>query len=92
MEQCRLAIRVQPSSPQNQILRWADNVLYVKVAAPPIGGRANAELIDYLAKRLGLKKHQIAIVRGGTSRDKLLEIRGLTLEEVLGMLLSSAQA
>lgn len=91
MEQCRIAIRVQPNAPHNQIVRREHNVLRVRVAAPPVEGKANHELLSFLAKRLGLKRHQLLIVSGGASRDKVIEISGLSLAEVRERLLPTAE-
>lgn len=55
----------------------------MKVAAPPIKGRANRELVAFLAHLLGVSKGEVIIVKGFTSREKLLEIRGISQEEAL---------
>jgi uncharacterized protein (TIGR00251 family) len=54
--------------------------LVVRVAAPPVDGRANDALCKLLAKRAGVPRGQVAIVRGARSRDKLVRIEGLTLD------------
>ena len=54
----------------------------MKVAAPPVEGRANTALIAFLAKHLGVRKGDIDIVAGHTSRDKVVEVHGLDDEEV----------
>jgi len=56
--------------------------LRVKVAAPPVKGKANKELIAFLAQKLGLSKGDLTIIKGHTSRNKVMAIAGLTQEEI----------
>ncbi|MCX7598177.1 MAG: DUF167 domain-containing protein [Armatimonadetes bacterium] len=80
----RLEVRVTPKAKQNQIVGWHENrMLVVKVTAPPVGGQANDELIRFLAEKLNVSPDDIVITRGYTSRQKLLEIQGLSDEEVM---------
>ncbi len=75
----RRDVRVTPRAkrPGVQGLR-DDGVLLVRVGAPPEDGRANAELCAVVAKALGLRARQVAVVVGQTSRDKVVEIDGLS--------------
>ncbi|MBJ7471779.1 MAG: DUF167 domain-containing protein [Solirubrobacteraceae bacterium] len=79
----RRAVRVQPRAkrPGLQGLR-EDGVILARVGAPPEDGRANAELCAVLAKALGLRARQVAVVIGHTSRDKVVEIDGLSAGEI----------
>lgn len=87
----RLEVRVTPKAKQNQIVGWHENrMLVVKVTAPPVGGQANDELIRFLAEKLDISPDDIVITRGYTSRQKLLEIQGLSDEEVMRRLHSGA--
>ncbi len=80
----RLEVRVTPKAKHNQIVGWHENrMLIVKIAAPPIGGQANDELLRYLAEKLGIAPTDLLITRGYTSRQKLIEIEGVTEEEVM---------
>jgi uncharacterized protein len=58
----------------------------VSLAAPPVDGAANSELIRTLAARLGCGKSALEIVTGAGSRSKLVAIQGLTLPELLAKL------
>lgn len=79
----QLQVKVSPRAKQNEVVGWhQDRMLVVKIAAPPIGGQANEELVNYLAALLGIPASDILILRGHTSRQKLVEIQGLTDEEV----------
>jgi len=82
MKRAILRVRINPRSSQNQIAGWQDDVLAVKVTAPPVEGAANKACIQLLADRLGVKKSQIALVFGAASRNKVFEIIGLSREEI----------
>jgi uncharacterized protein YggU (UPF0235/DUF167 family) len=57
-------------------------VLYVRVAALPDRGRANRELIDYLSLILGVGKTTLHLLKGHTSRNKIVAVDGLSLVEI----------
>ena len=65
----------------------ADGVWRVKITAPPVEGKANRELIAFLAQKLGVGKGSLAIIKGHTSRNKVMAIDGLTQEEIKSRLL-----
>ena len=77
----RLTVRVIPRSRRNDIV-WEQGILKARLTAPPVDGAANDALIALLAERLGLPKHSISIVSGATARQKVLEISGMTLEDL----------
>jgi uncharacterized protein (TIGR00251 family) len=82
----KISVRVQPNATRNQVLGFVDGVLQVRVAAPPVKGKANKELIGYLSQLLSVSKRQITIVRGHTARDKVIAINGLSREEAVKQL------
>lgn len=61
----------------------------VKVQAPPVEGKANEALLEFLSERLGLPVRQFKILGGAKSRDKLVEITGIELEEASQRLLGT---
>ena len=65
---------------------FTDGVLQIKIAAPPVKGKANRELITFLSQALGLSKSSLTITRGHTSRNKVIAIAGLSLENIMGRL------
>jgi uncharacterized protein (TIGR00251 family) len=81
MNSCRLAVKVIPGASRNEICGWQDETLKVKLSAPPVDGRANDALVEFLTGRLGLPRRSVALVRGETARQKLVRIDGLALEE-----------
>ena len=76
----KLALKVTPGAKKNEILGWEDDypqvgrVLKVKIAAPPVEGKANKEIVLFLAKVLGVTKSSIEVVHGTSGRIKLVEI------------------
>jgi uncharacterized protein len=74
----RLSVRVHPGARRNSIRGWlGDGALKVEVMAPPENGRANRAVCEVIAAALGIKRHQVVVVRGQTSRAKQVEISGL---------------
>ncbi len=69
-----IRVRVQPKASENRVAGWRDNVLQVRVTAPPAGGKANAAVISLLSQTLGIAKNRLRITRGRASRDKLIAI------------------
>ena len=88
----RLAVRLTPRGGRSAVDGWAADpkgrpYLKVRVAAPPVEGAANAALLVFLAKTLGLPKSALAIASGAGARLKLIDIEGcdpLTLTRILG--------
>jgi uncharacterized protein (TIGR00251 family) len=73
-----ISVKVDPRSSKNAVEGTIDdNVLKVKLTAPPAGGEANRQLIEILSKETGIKKYNIKIIRGLTSRKKIIEISGI---------------
>lgn len=79
---CTLPIKAIPNAPRSAVVGWLGEALKVKIHAPPVEGRANAALCEFLADSLGLPRRAVTVLRGDTSRQKLVRIDGLTLAEV----------
>ncbi len=91
----RISVRVIPRSSKN-ILEWEERdagkqeevqgvqglKLKARLTAPPVEGAANEALVALLADKLALPRRNISIVSGATSRQKVVEITGMTLAEV----------
>ena len=86
MAEARLSVRVQPGASREEIVGFANGVLRLKVTALPVEGKANAALVHLLAKALGVPKARVFIIKGATSRNKVIHIEGLSNEEVLAKL------
>lgn len=71
----KINIRVLPRSSKNEVVgQMTDGVLKVKLTAPPVDGAANESLIELLAEYFDTSKQKIKIVRGMTSKNKIVEI------------------
>jgi uncharacterized protein (TIGR00251 family) len=86
---CLLAIKAIPNAPRNEVAGWLGDALKVKVHAPPAEGRANDALCEFLAGRLEVPRRAVSVVRGDTSRQKLVRVEGLTLEAIKAKLMRS---
>ena len=78
----RLTVKVTPNAKQTEILgpveiTGGETALAIKLKAPPVDGKANAALIAFLAKALGVPRSQVTLVRGKTNRVKVVEIDGI---------------
>ncbi len=80
-----ISVKVIPRSKKNSV-EWENGVegegLRVRLTAPPVDGAANEALVGFLAERLGVPKRQVVVVRGATSRQKVVEVAGISLEDV----------
>ncbi|MBI1842203.1 MAG: DUF167 domain-containing protein [Verrucomicrobia bacterium] len=81
-----LNLRVQPRSSKNEVGPVADGYLKMRVTAPPVDAAANAAVVALLAETLDCPRGAIELVRGGTSRNKVVRIHGLTAAAVAGKL------
>ena len=81
-ESCTIKVRVQPKSSRNQVDGFQDGALRVRVTAAPTEGQANAAVIAILAKTLGVSKSRLEIIRGYSSRDKVVSVDTLNEQEV----------
>jgi uncharacterized protein len=80
-EGCVLAVRAQPGARRNGVVGKQNGALKIAVTAPPDRGRANTAIAEVLADALGLKKSQVGLISGPTSRAKRFLLRGITVEQ-----------
>jgi len=73
-----LSIRVTPGARHNTVTACKEGVWCVKIAALPVEGKANEELVLFLSRLFGVRKSSISVVKGHRSRSKLVCIPGLT--------------
>ncbi|MBP9748817.1 DUF167 domain-containing protein [Patescibacteria group bacterium] len=86
MQQTTLVVRVTPRAKHTQITGWRESMLCIKLAAPPVDGKANEELVRFLASLLGVPKSTIIIASGTSARIKRLSIAGLSEIQIRGLL------
>jgi uncharacterized protein YggU (UPF0235/DUF167 family) len=82
MSAARIAVRVHPGARRDALVdRLANGEWKVAVSAPPEGGRANDAVVELLAGLLGVKRRQVVVARGASSRAKSVEVTGLETGE-----------
>src|SRR3990170_3540961 len=79
-----IEVQVQPKSSRDEIFGLQNGRFKVKVTAPPEDGKANERLIELIARALGVSKSYVKIVRGETSRIKILKVKGLKVNYIAG--------
>ena len=72
-----IEIKVEPRSSRRSISGIMDNRLKVKLTAPPVDNAANEQLIEIISEETGVKKSSIRIIKGHSSKNKVIEIRGI---------------
>lgn len=77
-----LRLHVQPGAARTAVAGLHGQALKIRLAAPPVDGRANDALVAFLAKRLGIAKARVELVGGAASREKRVRIRGVSGAEV----------
>ncbi len=70
-------IKVEPRSSRKGFSGVVGDTLKIRVNSPPVGGAANAEVIETISEELGIRKTAIRIIRGATSKNKVVEIQGI---------------
>jgi uncharacterized protein len=78
-----LRVQVKPRSSRSRVLGVVGDALSVAIAAPPVDGAANAELIRVLARHFDVRPGAVRVVSGDASRRKLISIEGLSPQAVL---------
>ncbi len=79
---CTLAVRVHPGARKNDVAGIHAGAVKISLTTPPVDGRANEALIEFLADLLRVPRARVAIVSGATSRMKVLRITGKSAAEV----------
>src|SRR5205085_3463049 len=85
-EGCVLPVRAQPGARKAGVKGEQNGALKLAVTAPPEDGRANAALVELLRDLLALKRSQVELIAGMTSREKKFLIRGVSREELAATL------
>jgi hypothetical protein len=83
-------VKVQPGAAKNEIVGVQGDALKIKTNAPPVNGKANKALINFLAKELGVRTSEVEIISGHTSRIKKINVigQGTKIEKKLQRFLS----
>ena len=85
-----LTLHIQPGAKKTEIAGLHGEALKIRLAAPPVDGKANAALIAFLAKACGVSKSSVELVSGDTSRAKRVRVTGADTATVEALAASSA--
>lgn len=77
----RIHLYVQPNGKKSEILGEHDGALKIRIQAPPVEGKANAAIEEFIAKKLGLPKSRVSLIRGAQSRQKVVEVSGVSVDD-----------
>jgi uncharacterized protein (TIGR00251 family) len=89
-EGVQLSVHVKPRASRSRVIGLRGEALDVAIAAPPVDGEANAELVRTLAGYFGLPRRQVEIVTGATGRNKVVRLSGISVEDVRARLVDAA--
>jgi uncharacterized protein (TIGR00251 family) len=79
-------LHVQPRARRSELAGVHNGALKLKVTAPPVDDAANRAIIEFISELLGVPKSSLSITAGAKSRDKTLQIKGLTLSRFLELI------
>ena len=86
----RITVYVQPRAARTELAGLHDGQPKIRLAAPPVDGAANAELVAFIAQQLNIPKRSVRVVSGLSSRHKTVEIDGVSADSVTRALSSAA--
>ena len=84
------SVRVQPRASKDEIAGEMGGALKVRLRAPAVEDRANEALVEFLAQLLKTSRSAVRILGGERSRTKRLEIRGVTQQQILSLVVQDA--
>lgn len=88
-----IEFRVSPNAKTTRAVSVDEKgIVHTRLAAPPVDGKANAELVRWLADALGIRHRYVTILRGHTSKTKIVSVSGFERDEVLHLLFPEASA
>ncbi len=82
----RISVYIQPRASRTEIAGRYGSDIKIRVAAPPVDHAANEALLAFVAERLGVRQRDVRLIAGATSRRKVLEIHGITAEQIQTLL------
>lgn len=78
----RISVHLQPNARRDEAVSYENGILRVKIAAPPVEGKANRRLVEFLSEILDIARSRIAIAKGLASKEKTVVIEGLSPDQV----------
>lgn len=87
VEGVSIDVHIQPNSSKNQVVGLYGDRLKIKIQSPPVDGKANACVIEFLSEIVDLAKSRVGILRGETSREKTVFFEGIDEAQLQKILL-----
>lgn len=87
----RVVVHVQPRARRTEVAGLHGDAVKLRLAAPPVDGAANEELVRFVAERLGVARSAVRVTAGATARRKTLEVDGMDGERARRTLLGEAR-
>ncbi|MCX9157427.1 DUF167 family protein [Niveibacterium sp. 24ML] len=81
-----IALHIQPGAKRTELIGLHGEALKIRLAAPPVDGKANAALLAFLAKELGVAKRAVTLESGEASRQKRVRVSGASPERLAALL------
>jgi uncharacterized protein (TIGR00251 family) len=78
----RVSVHIQPRAKRTEIAGRYGCDIKIRVAAPPVDQAANEALLEFVADKLGVRRRDVRLISGATSRHKVLEIDGVTDDRI----------
>lgn len=75
-------MRLQPRARRDEVAGERNGAVLVRVTAPPVDGRANLALVKLIAKRAGVARGRVRVIRGRAFRDKVVRVEGVAAKEL----------
>ena len=86
----RLAVRAKPHAKTSRVVRAEGTFVYVALAAPPVDGAANDELLRVLAEALDLPRSALVLLRGASGKQKVVEVSGISEADAVARLAAAS--
>lgn len=85
-------VRAQPRASKSAVVGEVEGALKIKLAAPPVDGAANEELIRFLAQAFALPRRAVTILSGATAKNKIVRLEGVSAAQFTQILQQSIPA
>jgi uncharacterized protein (TIGR00251 family) len=82
---------LQPRARRDEVVGARGDQIVIRVSAPPVDGKANAALCRFVARAVNMPTHRVSVVRGQTSRDKVVRVEGVTQARLRDALLGQRE-
>jgi uncharacterized protein len=83
----RVSVRAQPRASRTEVVGEHGDAIRIRIAAPPVDGVANRELLQFIARKLGVASAAVRLAGGGSGRNKIIEIDDVVAADVRRALL-----